>query len=569
MKKKKTFPLLFKILSINKRFFGGYCLLVVASVLISVFGVIWSEAFRRMVNGATSGSTDAIYFGFILAISVFILDSLIQMLSSYFGTWLDNIATIRLQNQAMNKLLHTSLTNISGKESNYYISVINQFVPEMQQTINRKARQLIGMIVTLIVTTIYLLYIDLILTIGVLTISILLPLSSNLFSKYISKQHKELKDKALERDCFYQDVIQAPIEIRQFKLGKYFLDKLKIMNDDLVDKGHQVFCVESALDRINVISNFLCIIFILAYGGYRVYLGYIELGDIVAFLYSSVRIFNPLPAMVSVWVSIQSTLVKAQDVFKLLDFRTEETVNLQKINLCDIVIKDVEFSYDSKKVLHNINVKFDSGKINVIVGPNGAGKSTLVKVLLGLYNPQCGDIFFNEHSIKHINVRALINYVPQIPYVFSTSIKDNILLGDETITNDALNSSVKHAALQDFLSDHKEGIKYVLDESGSNVSGGELQRICIARALVRDKPILILDEHTANIDGINEEAILNGLRTLSEKKTIIIIAHKLETIKKADKIIYMSDGTIKETGGFNELMINGGEFSKFIKNANI
>lgn len=569
MKKNKTLPILFKILSINKRYFFWYCLLVLASILISVFGVVWSEAFRRMVNGATSYRIEAIYEGFVLAVSVFFLDSLTQLLSSYLGTRLDNIAAIQIQNQAVDKLLHTNLAEVLGKDSNYFISVINQFIPEMQQTINKKARQLLGLIVTFIVTIIYLLNIDLGLTFGVLIISIVLPLFTNLFSKYVSNQHTELKDKALKRDCFYQDIIQAPIEIRQFKLEKFFLNKLKRMNDDLVEKGHQIFCVENAINRINVVSNYLCIIFILAYGGYRVYLGYIELGDIVAFLYSSVRIFNPLPTIVSVWVSIQSTLSKAQDVFQLLDFNAEETMSLKKINLCDnlcdIIIKNIEFSYESKKVLNNVSAEIYSGEINVIVGANGVGKSTLVKILLGLYSPESGEIYFNEYNLNQINTRALISYVPQKPYVFSASIKDNILLGDDTITEDALYSAVKDAALQEFLTEHKGGIDYILNENGSNISGGELQRICIARALVRDKPILILDEHTSNVDGINEEAIFNVLKNISKKKTIIIIAHKLETMKRADKILYMSEGTIKESGDFNELMINGREFSTFIK----
>lgn len=565
MKKSKTFSMFLKIISLNRKYFIYYFLLLLASIFVAVFGVVWSEAFRRMVNGATSGEKKEIYFGFALAICVFIIDSTTQLLSSYFGNKLDNIATLRLQKRAMDSLLHASLSNIMRKDSNYYISVINQYIPAMQQTANKKIRDLLGMIVTLIVTIIYLLYIDIILTIGVLIISTLMPLLLNLFSKYISKQHALLKDMVLDRDYFLQDVTQAPIEVRQFNLEKYFLNKLKKLNDAIIEKGHKLFCVESAINRINTVSNYLCIIFILAYGGYRVYCGYIELGDIVAFLYSSVRIFNPLPALVSSWVSIQSTLVKAQDVFEILDFDTEEKKINVSVSKCDIIVKNLSFSYGEKKVLKNINTVFEKGKITAIVGANGSGKSTLIKIMLGLYSPEKGDILFDEISINNINTRTLINYVPQQSRVFSASIKDNILLGNDAIPEKDLVSAIEIAALKDFIKEHNEGIDYVLKENGSNVSGGELQRICIARALVRNKPILILDEHTANVDGINEETIVKGLEHISHNKTIIVIAHKIETIKRADKIVYMSEGEIKETGGFDELLLGDGEFKKFVE----
>lgn len=282
-------------------------------------------------------------------------------------------------------------------------------------------------------------------------------------------------------------------------------------------------------------------------------------------MYSSVRIFNPLPALVSSWVSIQSTLVKAQDVFEILDFDTEEKKINVSVSKCDIIVKNLSFSYGEKKVLKNINTVFEKGKITAIVGANGSGKSTLIKIMLGLYSPEKGDILFDEISINNINTRTLINYVPQQSRVFSASIKDNILLGNDAIPEKDLASAIEIAALKDFIKDHNEGIDYVLKENGSNVSGGELQRICIARALVRNKPILILDEHTANVDGINEETIVKGLEHISHNKTIIVIAHKIETIKRADKIVYMSEGEIKETGGFDELLLGDGEFKKFVE----
>lgn len=537
-----------------------------ASLLIAVFGVVWSEAFRNMVNGATSGSVDAIYHGFILAICVFLIDSLTQFSSSVMGTRLDNLTTNRLQKKAFSNLLNANIVDILDRDSNYYISVIDQFIPVMQQTANKKIRDLLGMILTLIVTSIYLFHIDCWLTIGVLLISLFIPLISNVLSNRLSKRHEVLKNIALKRDSFFQDITQAPLEIRQFKLTDYFLKKLRKYNDDVFENGHRIFCLESAIGKINSFANYLCIIFTLAYGGYRVYLGYIELGDIVAFLYSSVRIFNPLPTIVTMWASIQSTLVKAQDVFKILQLSPERKKQDIRIAFCDIHFNNLEFSYGEKKVIKNVSFDVMNGKITALVGPNGSGKSTLVKLLLGLYSPEYGNITINDYPVEQLNIRSMVNYVPQQLKVFSASIRDNIVLGDDTITDNSLNKAIEESALGDFLKEHEGGIDYILNENGSNVSGGELQRICIARALVRDKPILVLDEHTASVDGITEKLIQTSLRKISNKKTVLLIAHKLETIKAADNIVFLNDGRIEEVGTFDDLIKMNGEFFKFIKN---
>ena len=286
----------------------------------------------------------------------------------------------------------------------------------------------------------------------------------------------------------------------------------------------------------------------------------------MAFLYSSARIFNPLPAIVSSWLSIQSTLVKATDVFDILDFEQEEKKENKLIYKCDVSVRNISFSYGGKNVLRNVSAVFEKGKITALVGPNGAGKSTLVKIILGLYAPTEGNVTFDADDIKTINSRQLISYVSQRASVFSMSIKENILLGDnsDSIIEEKMSCAIECAALKNFINEHDGGIEYVLRENGSNVSGGELQRICVARAFVRDKPILILDEHTSNIDGINEETIFESIKNNFENKTIIVIAHKVETMKKADKIIYMGDGEIKGVGSFNELLTGNDNFREFI-----
>ncbi len=567
--KKNQNPLIIlkKIAFLNLKNIFWYVGLCLSSVLVASFGVIWSESFRRMVSGAIRSDIGKVQIGFYLAISVFILDSMTQLISFYMSGKFDNKTIVNFQKKVIGKLLKGKYQEITKKDSNFYINVINGFVPQVQVAANKRFRDLIGLIITVVFTVTYLMTISPALTLGIFLISIVFPLLTNLFSKKLREKNKEIQQESLQKDSFLQDVTQAPVEIRMFNLNQYFSDKLSKINDSLFRKTNKLFIFQSSINQINTVANYACILFILGFGGHQVYLGLIDIGDIVAFLYSSIRIFNPLPMIVSLWSNLQADLVKAKEVFDVLEMEQEEKKESCKDKNIDIEFQDVYFEYtQSKAVLNNISLNIRKNKITAIVGPNGSGKSTLIKLLLGLYKPITGKILFNKSNIDDFNTREIISYVPQHQYIFSGTIKENILIANPEATDDELIKAIEASSLNNFLETHNRGVDFVLEEKGKNISGGEKQRINIARALLKDSPILIFDEHTSQIDNYNEKNIFNQLKTIAEHKTVIFIAHKLSTIENSDEIIFIDNGKVEETGSFDDLIKMRKGFYTYIKN---
>ncbi|HCW7894277.1 TPA: ABC transporter ATP-binding protein [Staphylococcus aureus] len=233
----------------------------------------------------------------------------------------------------------------------------------------------------------------------------------------------------------------------------------------------------------------------------------------------------------------------------------------------NIAFQNVNFSYDDKQVIKNVNFEIPTQTSTAIIGPSGSGKSTLCHLLLRFYDIDDGNIRIDGVDIKDMTLSTLmskISAVFQKVYLFNDTIENNILFGNPDATQEEVIRSAKQACCHDFIMKLPDGYKTVLHEKGNNLSGGERQRISIARAILKDAPIIILDEATASIDPENEHLIQHAIDELSKGKTVITIAHKLETIKNADQIIVLCDGEIIQRGSHDELIQKPGMYQDFI-----
>ncbi len=234
----------------------------------------------------------------------------------------------------------------------------------------------------------------------------------------------------------------------------------------------------------------------------------------------------------------------------------------------DIAFENVNFSYDDKQVIKNVSFDIAANTSTAIVGPSGSGKSTLCHLLLRFYDIDDGNIRIDGVDIKDMTLSTLmskISAVFQKVYLFNDTIENNILFGNPDATEEEVIRAAKQACCHDFIMKLPDGYKTVLHEKGNNLSGGERQRISIARAILKDAPIIILDEATASIDPENEQLIQTAINELSKGKTVITIAHKLETIKNADQIIVLNEGEIIQKGSHDELIRKPGMYQDFIR----
>ena len=245
--------------------------------------------------------------------------------------------------------------------------------------------------------------------------------------------------------------------------------------------------------------------------------------------------------------------------------RTVQIVGAPKINL-----NGLTFSYDDsgKPVFKNLSLKINSGEVTAIVGPSGAGKTTLIDLILGIYKPNEGEVYLSSHS-QSVNPESVLNfaYVPQMPNLISGSLQENITLGlkQSEVDSDLLIHAITSSGLNDLIKNLPNGLDTKIDSIGNRLSGGELQRISIARALYLNAKLIVLDEGTSSLDGNTEKFVTDYLFSLKGKVTVIIVAHRLSSIKMADNIFYLEDGEIKGSGKFNELQHSSPGFAEQVK----
>lgn len=323
----------------------------------------------------------------------------------------------------------------------------------------------------------------------------------------------------------------------------------------------------------------ICLLWI---GTYSILKGNISIGTLITFNSLLVYFIGPIERIINLQSQIQSAIVATDRLSEILDLEIEKEKESEKISSLslngDIKLKDVSFRYGTRKlVLEDINIDIKRGEKIALVGESGSGKTTIAKLIMNFYDIEKGEITLNSYNIKDINkdiLREKIAYVSQDSFFFSESIKDNLRFGNSSITYEEIVESCKKAQIHDFINSMPLRYDTVLEEKGLNFSGGQRQRLAIARALLKKPDILIMDEATSNLDAITEKAIEETVNSCTQNITTIIIAHRLSTILRCDKIYVIDSGKVIEYGSHNELIEKQGYYYKLfnsqtIKNDNI
>ncbi|MDS0528091.1 peptidase domain-containing ABC transporter [Clostridium sp. SHJSY1] len=302
---------------------------------------------------------------------------------------------------------------------------------------------------------------------------------------------------------------------------------------------------------------------ILWIGSFFVIKGEITIGTLISFNALLAYFIEPIERMINLQPQLQSAIVAADRLGEILDLELERTENEdRKINpktlLGTIELKNVDFRYGTRKlVLKNINMEIKTGEKIALVGESGSGKTTIAKLLMDFYDVEKGEVLINTYNIKDINKEVLrdkISYISQDSFFFSGTIRENLEFANQFATYDEIIDACKKAQIHEFINSTQTRYGTLLEEKGANLSGGQRQRIAIARALLKKPEILIMDEATSNLDSITEKAIENTIEECTKDVTTIIIAHRLGTIMKCDRIYVMDKGEIIETGTHEELL---------------
>ncbi|MEF3355725.1 ABC transporter ATP-binding protein [Paenibacillus sp. GYB006] len=363
---------------------------------------------------------------------------------------------------------------------------------------------------------------------------------------------------------FVQDVAGASIIFKVFRLESIFNQKFSTQSRAVREQEIKLGATTSILQSLSNMIGFSAFVLAITYGAYLVAEDVITIGSLMAFVQLMNYVIMPFTTFASTWGELQISLGAADRIQEVLREQPEEVEkrgSLPRSNHEEkevrISLEQVDFAYSDRKVLDQFSIEIEHGKFTAIVGASGSGKSTLFRLLLGFYSPDQGDIRMNGVSYSDMSlheIRALYALVPQEPQLFTGSIRENILYGNPEASEEDMREAVVHANAHLFIEQFPEGLDTQVGEKGSQLSGGQRQRIAIARAILKNAPILLLDEATASLDNESEHLVQDALRQLMNGRTTVAIAHRLSTIQQADKIVVIHEGRIVETGTHEDLM---------------
>jgi len=437
-----------------------------------------------------------------------------------------------------------------------------------------------GIMYSITTITMFVLAISLMLSINVrLTIYALIPfpLLSFLISRFggiIHKKYEKIQAQFSSMSARIQENLAGIRVVKAYTREDSEIEEFKKQNKRYYEKSKSLIKVWSIFFPLMELMGGLGILVVLWYGGIQVISGRISIGDFVAFNGYILLLLWPMIALGWVISLFQRGAASMGRINKILDIKPEIADDENVMNINDIEgeieFRNLTFSYNNTKepVLKNINLRIEKGMTLAIVGPTGSGKTTLVNLIPRIFDAPDGTVFIDEIPVKKIPLRILrskVGYIPQDTFLFSDTIRENIIYGVNDVSDNEIIESAEISQILNDIEEFPEKFDTVLGERGINLSGGQIQRISIARAIIRKPKILILDDALSSVDTYTEEQILKRLKNFMKERTSIVISHRISTVKDSDWIVVLDNGMIVEEGRHEELIEKDGMYASLYR----
>ncbi|WP_026886954.1 ABC transporter ATP-binding protein [Clostridium beijerinckii] len=575
---KKTLKRLMKLL-INQKWklivVIFFAIMSLAFTMVSP--LIFSEAINTIYDGIKNTSSSNYFnirFDIIMKLALMLLGIyLLSFISNYIQQYIMASVSQRLvlsiRKKVSEKLTKVSLRYYDTHKKGEILSRISNDLEKVSDTLQSGLMQFITAVLSIIGAVIFMIFINWILALIAIFIIIMGIVAASMFEKKSINYFTNRQESLGIFNGQIEEYFTGQMEVKVFNMEEDIIKAVEISNEKLYLDEKKAQFITYAINPLIRLMNQVGYVVIAIVGAIFAIQGRLSIGIIQAFFQYVDQASEPLTEAAYIFNSMQAAIASAERVFEILD-EVEEEGDIKDNKVIsnpkgNIEFKNIRFGYGKEILISGVDLKVNSGEKVAIVGPTGAGKTTLINLLIRFYDLNSGKIEIDGidiYSLKRSDLRDLFGIVLQDSWLFDGSIKDNISYGREGANLSEIKVAARLAEIDDFIRALPRGYDTVLSDENSSISQGQKQLLCIARVILANPTILILDEATSSVDTRTELEIQNAMDNLMRGRTSFIIAHRLSTIKNADKILVMDKGNIVEQGTHKELLAKGGLYNK-------
>ncbi len=555
-----TLKRIWSFLSDQKGRFAVVLFMVIISSCLSLLGpyVVGKAIDTYIVTRKTDG-----FFSLLTAlVLIYLTLSLSTFLQNYWMIGIAQKTIYSIRKQLFDHFHQLPISFFDKRQHGELMSRITNDIENMSQTFNGTVIQVVSSTLTLIGAVVVMLSLSPLLTAVTLLIVPMMYGGMKWITNRTQKRFKEQQRNLGELNGFIEEIISGQKIVKMFAQEKTVITQFLSKNEQLKQSGFWAQTYSGLIPKLMNVLNNVSFALIAGVGGVLALKGIISIGVIVIFTEYARQFTRPLNDLANQWNTLLSALAGAERVFEILDMEKEERDETKALSISairgEVEFRHVSFSYDKEnEAIRDVSFSVSPGETVALVGPTGAGKTTIIQLLTRFYDPDRGQIFIDGHDgqqIKRASLRQHMAFVLQDPFLFQGTIRENIRYGRLDASDEEVEEAAKWANAHSFIMKLPNGYDTVLQQDGSGISQGQKQLLAIARAMIANPSILILDEATSNIDTMTELKIQEALERLMNGRTCFVIAHRLNTIQNADRILVLNEGQLIEQGTHASLL---------------